>query len=109
MIRYLSLTLLIIFDDTLTRKILIFYELYACYSIRNADTSLSNSPSNAIRGDVVVILGFRLGNSTAVVLQQHADVLGKGQFNIPLTTPLKKPRAKSLTSAIEDHLSGESG
>ena len=36
MINRLSLTLLIIFDDTLTRKILIFYEFYACISIVNA-------------------------------------------------------------------------
>ena len=36
MINRLSLTLLIVFDDTLTRKILIFYEFYACISIVNA-------------------------------------------------------------------------
>jgi len=75
MINHLSLTLLIIFDDTLTRKILIFYEFYACISIRNADASLSNSPLYAIRSDVVKILGFRLGNGSAVVFQQHADVV----------------------------------
>ena len=36
MINHLSLTLLIIFDDTLARKILIFYDFFACYSIVNA-------------------------------------------------------------------------
>ena len=36
MISCLSLALFVIFDDTLTRKILIFYEFYACISIINA-------------------------------------------------------------------------
>ena len=60
MIEYLSHALLIILSNVLTRKILIFYEFYACISISNADVSLSNSSSHAIRADVVVILGFRL-------------------------------------------------
>jgi len=77
MIRHLSLTLLVIFDDTLTRKILIFYEFYACISISNADVSLSNSSTNAIRSDVEVILGFRLGDGSAVVVQEHGNVVSE--------------------------------
>ena len=36
MISRLSLALFVILDDTLTRKILTFYELFACISIPNA-------------------------------------------------------------------------
>ena len=45
------------------------------YRIVNADVSLSNSSLYAIRSDVVVILGFRLGDGSTIVFQQHADVV----------------------------------
>ncbi len=77
MIRYLAHALLIILSNVLTRKILIFYEFYACISIGNADVSLSNLSSHAIRSDVVVILGFRLGDGSTIVFQQHADVMSE--------------------------------
>ena len=77
MIRCLSLALLVIFDDTLTRKILIFYEFYACISISNADVSLSNSSKNAIRSDVEVCFCRCFGNGSAVVVQEHGNVVSE--------------------------------
>ena len=77
MIRCLSHALLIILSNVLTRKILIFYEFYACNIIGNADVSLSNPSTNAIRGDIVELLCLRLGDGSAIVFQQHADVVSQ--------------------------------
>ena len=100
MVRYLSHVPIAVTDDTLTRKILIFYELFACISIVNADVSLSYSSAHCTRADVVVILCLRLGNGSTIVFQQHADIESQLIRSLGVTLTFCHEGRSGVTDAV---------
>lgn len=56
-----------------------FEPLYQCLEATNiigyTDSDMSSMLSHRIRSNVVKLLGFRLGDGSAVVFQQHVDVM----------------------------------
>ena len=69
-----------------------FEPYYQCLEATNiigyTDGDMSSMISHRIRTDTVKLLGFRLGYGSAVVLQQHADVMSQLISSLGVTLAL---------------------